>query len=96
MRCHVVDELTSVCVLGEISGDMCINVIRIGEDLGGCTVYLALLKECQEDPYGRMKESQGVYVLNKPLWNNYFRQGSHGLPRECPAVAGNTCIWTGA
>lgn len=89
------------CALGEISGDAvliitCINVTRTGEGLGGCTVYLALLKQCQEDPYGRMKGSHGVYVLNKPVWSSHFRQGSPGLHRECPAVAGNTCIWAGA
>lgn len=65
-----------LCVLGEISGDAvliitCINVLRIGEDLGGCTVYLALLKQCQEDPYGRMRESPtslyGVATLGEVL-----------------------------
>lgn len=81
-----------LCVLGEISGDTvlimtCINVIL---------VYLALLKQCQEDPYGRMKESQAVCVLSKPIWHSCCRQGSHGLYRECPAVAGSTCVRTGA
>ena len=67
-----------LCVLGEISGYAvliitCINVIRIGEDFGGFTVYLALLKQCQEDPYGRMKESQVGCVLSKSIWSRDFR-----------------------
>lgn len=76
-----------LCVLGEISGDTvlittCIKVIRTGEDLGGCVVYLLLLKQCREDPYGRTKESQVVSVLSKLIESSCFRQGSHGLHRK--------------
>lgn len=33
-----------------------------GEDLGGCTAYRALWKQCQEGPYGGVRESQVVRV----------------------------------